>query len=88
MYATAEIDRGQTRQALFIPEGAVQELNGARVVFIRTAVNQFEPRPVETARILNGSMEVTSGLKPGDQIVVKGSFILKSQLLKSSLEEE
>ena len=88
MYATAAIDRGRTRQALFIPEGAVQELNGARVVFIRTAVNQFEPRPVETARILNGSMEVTSGLKPGDQIVVKGSFILKSQLLKSSLEEE
>jgi cobalt-zinc-cadmium efflux system membrane fusion protein len=88
MFAAAEIRRGGSRETLFVPEGAAQELNGARVVFVRTGADRFEPRPIEVRRTLNGMMEVANGVRPGDAVVVKGSFVLKSQLLKSSLEEE
>lgn len=87
MYATAEIERKSTRHALYIPEDALQDLNGSRVVFVRTAADRFEPRPVDIARTLGGRLEVANGLKAGEQIAVKGTFILKSHLLRSSMEE-
>ena len=58
------------------------------VEFVRTAPDCFEPRTVSTAPGVGGNVEVTNGLLPGDQVVVAGSFLLKSQLLKSSLAEE
>lgn len=88
MYATAEIERQSTRQALYVPEDAVQDLSGSRVVFVRTAPDRFESRPIDVARTLGGRVEVANGLKAGEQIAVKGTFILKSQLLRSSMEEE
>ena len=88
MYATAEIERSSSRQALYVAEGAVQDLHGSRVVFVRTAPDRFEARPIDAVRTLNGRVEVAAGLKPGDLVAVKGSFILKSQLLRSSMEEE
>jgi cobalt-zinc-cadmium efflux system membrane fusion protein len=88
MFAAAEIERGASRDALFVPESAAQELNGSRVVFVRTSPQHFEPRTIEVARTLRNRMEVVAGLKPGDVVVTKGSFILKSQLMKNSLAEE
>lgn len=88
MFATAEIGRGDTMQKLFVPEAAAQDMNGSRVVFVRTAADRFEVRPIEVRRALNGMMEVTNGIRPGDSVAVKGSFILKSQMLKGSLEAE
>jgi membrane fusion protein, heavy metal efflux system len=88
MYATAEIERAGSRSALFVPEAAAQDLNGNRIVFVRTGADRFEARPIQVARVSDGKMEVTNGLKPGDRVAVKGSFILKSQLLRSSMESE
>lgn len=88
MYASAEVQRNKTREALVIPESAGQDLNGQRVVFVRTAPERFEPRLVEIRSLAGGNMEVVSGLRPGDLVVIKGSFLLKSELLKSSLQEE
>jgi cobalt-zinc-cadmium efflux system membrane fusion protein len=88
MYAAAEIQRASSRSALFIPEAAAQELNGSRVVFVRTGPGRFQARAIDIAGTMNGRMEVTAGLKAGEQVVVKGSFVLKSQMLRGSLEEE
>ena len=88
MYATAEIEQPNSRQAVFVPEGAAQELNGQQIVFVRSSATQFVPRPIQVARTVNGEMEIANGLRAGEQVVVKGSFVLKSQLLKSSLQEE
>jgi cobalt-zinc-cadmium efflux system membrane fusion protein len=88
MFATAEIDRGRSREALFIPESAVQDINGNRAVFVRTAAGEFAPRAIETGRAQDGRFEVLRGVNAGDQIVTKGSFVLKTQLLRSTLEKE
>ena len=88
MYATAEIERAASRGALYVPESAIQDLNGNRVVFVQLGPDRFEARAIEIAGTANGLSEVTRGLKAGERVAVKGSFVLKSQLLRASMEEE
>ena len=88
MYATAEIALGESAPALFVPSGSVQEVRGGMVVFVQTAPDRFEARPVQLGRTLGGSVEITSGVQPGERIAVSGGFILKSEFLKASLAEE
>ncbi|MCP5114287.1 MAG: efflux RND transporter periplasmic adaptor subunit, partial [bacterium] len=88
MYATAELELGGSRRAVFVPQGAIQEVKGHTAVFVRVSEDRFEALAVELGRAVGGSQEITSGLEAGDQVVTQGSFILKSQLLKGALEEE
>jgi multidrug efflux pump subunit AcrA (membrane-fusion protein) len=87
MYVTAQIDGGLTRETLFVPEEALQDVNGNSIVFIRNGADQFEPRAVATGKRLNGHAEINGGLKPGDLVAVKGSFVIKSEMLKSQIGE-
>jgi membrane fusion protein, heavy metal efflux system len=87
MYVNAQITQGLSRQALFVPEEAIQDVNGSSVVFLRKADNTFEPKPIQIAHRLNGQAEVSAGLNSGDAVVVKGSFVVKSQMLKSQIGE-
>jgi cobalt-zinc-cadmium efflux system membrane fusion protein len=57
-------------------------------VFVRTGPAAFTVRPVLLGQSRDGQVEVTAGLKAGDEVVTKGSFIVKSQLLKGSLADE
>ena len=50
--------------------------------------DRFGVRPVRVGETADGNTPILEGIKPGDQVVVRGSFILKSQLLKSTLESE
>lgn len=87
MYATAEINAGGSAEGIFIPESAVQQVDGKPTVFVRSGADRFEARVVETGRIVDHQLEVTRGLSVGERIVTQGSFTLKSQLLKGSLSE-
>jgi membrane fusion protein, heavy metal efflux system len=87
MYAIGDVALGGSTPAIFIPESAPQEVNGQRSVFVRLDADHFQVRPIESGRTIEGSLQVTSGLKPGEQVVTRGSFVLKSQLLKASLSE-
>lgn len=86
MYASAEIAAGSTGQAVFIPQEALQQIEKSNVVFVQTKPGLFEAREVETGRVVRGDVEVTKGLQAGEVVVAKGSYTLKSQLLKGSLE--
>lgn len=88
MYATAEIELGESAPALYVPLEAVQEVRGANAVFVERAPDLFAVRPVELGESREGMAEVRRGLTAGDRVVVRGSFILKSEFLKASLEEE
>jgi cobalt-zinc-cadmium efflux system membrane fusion protein len=88
MFAATEFDRADSRPAVVIPDSAVQDLSGHQVVFVRVAANRFAVRPIQTVSAGPGHLEVVDGLRPADAIVVKGAFVLKSHLLRSSLEEE
>lgn len=88
MYATAEIDLGGSDSALFVPQEAFQEISGETVIFVRRAPDRFEARSVRLGRSVGNSQEVLSGLQPGDAVVTRGSFALKSVLLKAALGQE
>ncbi|HYP08735.1 MAG TPA: efflux RND transporter periplasmic adaptor subunit [Bryobacteraceae bacterium] len=88
MFASVDVQRGASRSALFVRAAAVQDVNGQPAVFVRITPDSFAVRPLQLGRPRDGDVEVTGGLQSGDQVVTKGSFILKSQLLKGSLAEE
>ena len=88
MFTTATIDETAARQALFLPEAALQDVNSLPVVFITQDGQHFTARSVKTAAPVNGEVEITDGLHPGDRVAAAGSFTLKSALLKSSIGDD
>jgi len=69
------------------PDEAVQTVNGAEVVFVRTK-DGFEPRPVRVGRRGGGQVEILSGVRTGEQIAGKGAFLLKAELGKGEASHE
>lgn len=88
MLADAEIPVGRAKSVLLAPSDAVQQVNGQDVVFVEVAPSRFAVRPVRAGETVDRRTPILEGLKAGDSVVIRGSFILKSQLLKSSLESE
>jgi membrane fusion protein, heavy metal efflux system len=88
MLANADIPVGSVKASVVVPSDAVQQVDGQDVVFVRIAPDRFAVRPVQVSETADGKTPVLEGIKPGDEVAVRGSFILKSQLLKSSLEDE
>ena len=88
MLANAQIEAGVSKPQLVAPVEAVQQVNEQDVVFVKKSADRFEVRPVRVSEPLNGQVTVIEGLKPDEAVVTRGSFIVKSQLLKSSLVEE
>ena len=71
-----------------LPADAVVEIWGRSVVFVTGAsARTFRPVPVVTGARAAGQVEVVSGLVPGQRVVVRGAFILKSQVLRPEGEE-
>ena len=87
MLATAEVPVGGPRRIVAVPSDAIQQIDGEDVVFVRTAPDRFTVRAVQPGESNNGQTPIVQGLKEGEPVVVHGSFVLKSQLLKATLEE-
>lgn len=87
MFATVELSIAADAPAvLAVPEEAVQELEGKKLVFVAEGEGVFEPRAVTLGRASGGMVEVLSGLKEGERLAVKGGFVLKSELQKGEIE--
>ena len=86
MLGTAAIEVGGATTVVSVPSDAVQQVNGADVVFVRVAPDRFALRPVHAGTTANGETPIVSGLEAGEPVVTRGSFVVKSQLLRASLE--
>lgn len=73
---------------LVVPLGAVTKIADRDVVFVRHPDGDYEVHPVTLGRSAAGKVEVLSGLREGEQVVVEGAFTLKSAVLKSTFGEE
>jgi cobalt-zinc-cadmium efflux system membrane fusion protein len=87
MYATARLRETGRHIGFFVPDEAVQEINGVDVVFVRRASNEFEARIVKAGGHGEGETEILLGLAASEAVVVKGGFLLKSQLLKNTIQD-
>ncbi len=70
-----------------VPVKSVQRLDGRDFVFIKLSVDLFEARRVETGESDKENVEILQGLSMLDELVVDGSFTLKSEFLKSRFGE-
>lgn len=82
MFATVTVPTKESRVGVTVPTASIQEINGQPVVFVQTEPTKFEKRAVEVGERTPESAEIRSGLKPGEKVVGKGSFYVKSALMR------
>jgi cobalt-zinc-cadmium efflux system membrane fusion protein len=87
MFASAHIAESQTSVAIFVPEEALQDINGMKVIFTTTDGTTFKAKTVNVGTRSQGKTEIIDGLNPDDHIVVRGAFIVKSEMLKGTMGE-
>lgn len=88
MTATIVLNAGSSLPVLAVPRDAVQELDGAQVVFLARDNGVFEKLSVQTGREQNGQIEILNGLSAGQRLVTRGAFFIKTEFQKASLAEE
>jgi len=88
MYAALTLSSGEPHDVLAVPSGAIQEIEGKPLVFVKAASGSFERRDVVLGQEAESWVEVRSGVKEGEEVATAGSFLLKSELLKGSLAGE
>jgi membrane fusion protein, heavy metal efflux system len=77
-------------EELMVRSEAVQRIGDRNVVFVpkEGEAGSFIGRDVELGEVADGYQRVLNGLQVGDRVVTKGSFTLKTQMLKSSMGDE
>lgn len=88
MFADVEIATTAVKDALIIPDKALQSDEQGQVVFVALDGTRFEKRPVKIGMKQHGRVQVFDGLRESEKVVTDGSFILKSEMLKGELGEE
>jgi RND family efflux transporter MFP subunit len=83
MFARLQLEVAATAPTVHVPVDAVQDIGERRVVFVPAAGGRYVLRDVETGAERAGRVEIRRGLSAGDRVVVRGAFLLKSQLLAS-----
>ncbi len=73
-----------------VPKDALQEMGGRWVAYIPVPGRSgaFRVQPVEPGTRSEAEVEIRSGLKAGDRVVVRNAFVVKAQAMKAELAEE
>lgn len=87
MFVTVLLPDLQSTDVLQVPPTAIQDHAGATFVFVQTGDERFQRRDITVGRRNQTAVEIRSGLKPGDRVVVEGGFGLKSRMLADLLAE-
>ena len=85
MFANITIFLNHQTRALVLPQQAILEDKGNKIVFIKRG-DQFFAVLVETGTKQDGYVEITAGLEEGDEIVTNGNYQLKSKLYDEILK--
>ncbi len=94
MFISAEIIYESNEEYLSVPTHAVQTMGNDKIIFIKAKDGKFVMKKInvktETAEefLIGSSSEEGAQVKEGDEVVIEGAFLLKSELLKGELEEE
>lgn len=85
LFGRAKFQIGDELALAVVSRDAVQWEGCCNVVFVQEAVDRYRPRKVTIARGDNDHYRVFSGVVPGEQVVVDGSYLLKTELKKGSI---
>lgn len=81
MFAWVRIPLEAPREALVVPAAAVQRHENQAMVFVPTGPRAFRRVDVEVGIETGELVEIRQGLGEGEQVVARGAFFLKSELL-------
>ncbi len=79
--------RAGQSSATLVPAGAILRLDGEDVAFVLERPGRFRPTPVEAGAFDGTHYQINNGLSVGQQVVVEGTFLLKSKLLRDASAE-
>lgn len=81
MSVTAEIRLAskETEEVVTVPLAAVQRIEREWCVFLPRGHGKFERRVISRGRDLGGEIEILGGLSSGEEVVVEGAFVLRSE---------
>ena len=86
MFATVLVHAAATPDALTVPLAAVQNGSTGKIVFVQRGMNDFEVRTVKLGNEQGEVVTVLDGVNAGEQVVTKGSFVLKSEMERHKIE--
>ena len=73
MFVRARIDEGTDPQAILVPQqGVTRTPRGDASVMLVNDKNQVETRQVVASQAVGDKWLITSGLKPGDKVIISG----------------
>ena len=85
-FGEATIQIGTEHKAVVVPKEAVQRKDKVDVVFLPEGEGTYRPRRVTTKPTDRSDvLEVTWGLQPGQRVVSKGAFLLKTEIMKGAI---
>lgn len=73
-------------QALVLPKEAILDDKGQKLIFIKKN-DKFYPHLVQLGAAENSYVEILKGVNPGDEVVIKGNYQLKSKLCEAILKK-
>jgi len=85
MFGKTEIIVNPEVDGYLIPKGAVQWDGCCNLVFVKKTGTTFEPRKITVNDEWKNNYVVHAGLRDGDIIVTKGSYLLKTEILKGNI---
>lgn len=81
MFAWVLVPLDKPHEGLVVPRGAIMRHENQPFVFVPDGERRFRRVDVEVGLEANNRIEIISGLSAGDEIVDRGTFFLKSELL-------
>ena len=85
MFGLARIIVHDDAEVLSVPVEAVQTDGCCQLVFVQKEDTLFEPRKVTLGASAGGHVEILDGLALGEEVVTAGSFLMKTEILKSNI---
>ncbi len=87
-FIKAQVVIDENSALLSLPSSAIQRIDGKIVVFVKTNEHSFEAKLINIKGSEKGEfLEIIDGLKEGDEVVIKNSFLLKAEFGKSESED-
>lgn len=86
-FVTGQVTAAQVTVSLIVPRTAVQPVDNRSCVFVSTDQG-FVPHIVTLGQSDETSVEILSGLEPGQSVVTSGAFTLKAEWLKETFRDE
>ena len=82
MFAVGHLALDPSEVVAAVPKNAVHSIGSKTVVFVAKG-NSFRPRVIQVGLKDEHLAEVRGNLDPGEEVVVKGGFTVKSELLRN-----